>query len=543
MLAVFSFGITVAQSNVEDGLKGVAIYDLKDLGGSSASIGAETTETDGNISNGLNNKVSSLRIGRGWKVIIADNANGSNSTIYEARNNETVVNLPSTYDNKVSYINVQKLWGGSIYSGSNQTGTKHQLKEGIYSGDNIPGGLNNSFLSIKVHKGFMMTIAENDNGSGQSRNYIARTEDFNVNIPIGSPSFIRILPWRDVKKKGLAGKAINNDNVNVGNKVGASWYYNWGQNLQSQFNYEYVPLRDWNWDNTWVTNIRNIPFVTHLNLFNEPDNSNQDNPRTPAQAADQHIYPLQTGLRIGSPACEENWKDWMCEYFNKVNADNNKRIDYVNLHWYDWGGYSSGANSSAQAIGDRFLAYIDKAHDETGLPIWITEFNANPNRNETTQKDFLNYVLPKLESRSHVERYSYFLCPNNCQFLDSSGNLTAVGQAYKDASSSLSIPDAKWQTPISSVNCKNYSARGGSIKNKKIEAASLTEENSLSIYPNPVTDVLNIKGLSKEVKIHVYGLTGQLLLTGYGRKIDVSKLKTGTYIIKSDENSFIFSKK
>ncbi len=543
MLVAFSLRIAVAQSNVENELEGVTIYDLKDRGGSSANIGIEKTVTDGNIPNGLNNKVSSLLVARGWKVFIADNANGSNSTVYEARNNQMVVNLPSSYDNKVSHINVQKLWGVNIYSDTNQTGTSQQLKEGIYSGNEIPNGLNNIIKSIKVYRGFMVTIGENDNGSGASRNYIARTQDLSVNIPIGSVSFIRVLPWRDVKKKGFAGATVDDNNVDVGSKVSASWFYNWGSNKYSQLNYEYVPLRDWNWDNTWVNNIRNIPSVTHLSLFNEPDNPNQPNPQTEVQAANQHVYALQTGLRIGSPACEENWKNWLCNYFDELSTNPNKRIDYLALHWYDWAGYGNNANASAQAIGDRLLNFLQRAHDETGLPIWITEFNANRNRSATVQKDFLNYVLPKLENLSYVERYSYFICPTNCDLVDANGNLTQVGQAYKNESSSLSIPEATWQTPVATVKCSSPSAIVGSNNRIETKTVALSEENSLSIYPNPVEDVLNIKGLSNDVKIHVYALTGQLLLEGYGKKIDVSNLKTGTYIISSDKNRFIFVKR
>lgn len=542
------FTCASAQTSVENRLKGVTIYDGTNQSGAASTIGSEQTLKDGNIPNSLNNKVSSIRVARGWKVTLADNSNGSSPITYEARNNEKNVNLGTSYNNKVSYIKVQKLWGGSIYSGNNQTGTRHQLKEGIYSGSGIPGGLNDKILSIKVHKGFMMTIAQNSDGTDGSRNYIARTQDLNVNAPITSASFVRIVPWRDVKKKGLAGKAVNNDNINVANKVGAKWFYNWNTNLQSQLYAEYVPLRDWNWDDNWVTTIKNIPYVTHVNLFNEPDNSNQDNPRTEKQAADQHKYPLKTGLRIGSPACEENWEDWMCEYFDEVKKDNNKRIDYVNLHWYDWAGYTSGANSSAQAIGDRFLAYIDNAHDETGLPIWITEFNANPNRNATTQKDFLNYVLPKLESRSHVERYAYFICSNNCQFLDANGNLTDVGKAYKNASTSNSIPEATWKTPIASVKCISGNARyvdENEVSDSDIVLSMDSDELenlAISIAPNPVADQLIIKGVSEDAIIRVYGLNGQLMKSGYGSTMNVSDLNSGTYIMNVQGLSLRFLK-
>jgi len=80
------------------------------------------------------------------------------------------------------------------------------------------------------------------------------------------------------------------------------------------------------------------------------------------------------------------------------------------------------------------------------------------------------------------------------------------------------------------------------------EELSLADENGISIdgnqrtvpaiFPNPATNVLNIKGLADgPVQIEVYGITGQLLMDkkveGIVRtSLDISSLRVGTYLVK-----------
>jgi hypothetical protein len=62
-----------------------------------------------------------------------------------------------------------------------------------------------------------------------------------------------------------------------------------------------------------------------------------------------------------------------------------------------------------------------------------------------------------------------------------------------------------------------------------------------SFYPNPTNEILNIKN-NKEVEItslSIYNSLGQLILvaTGNNSFIDVSSLKTGTYLLKIVSNN------
>lgn len=60
----------------------------------------------------------------------------------------------------------------------------------------------------------------------------------------------------------------------------------------------------------------------------------------------------------------------------------------------------------------------------------------------------------------------------------------------------------------------------------------------LTIYPNPATDILNI---SKEVEYSVYSYSGQKILKGFGKEIDVTKLSIGTYVLKTNNGDSKFT--
>ena len=65
-----------------------------------------------------------------------------------------------------------------------------------------------------------------------------------------------------------------------------------------------------------------------------------------------------------------------------------------------------------------------------------------------------------------------------------------------------------------------------------IEAAE-TQNNQITIYPNPVDDLLQLQGIEKDVTVNVFGADGRevsVFITD--QTIDVSELKRGVYCIK-----------
>ena len=72
------------------------------------------------------------------------------------------------------------------------------------------------------------------------------------------------------------------------------------------------------------------------------------------------------------------------------------------------------------------------------------------------------------------------------------------------------------------------------VQNILSTAENSIEKNSMSIYPNPVKDILNIKSKNEISKAEIYDSAGRIILSAKvnGNAINVSELSKGSYIIK-----------
>ena len=67
------------------------------------------------------------------------------------------------------------------------------------------------------------------------------------------------------------------------------------------------------------------------------------------------------------------------------------------------------------------------------------------------------------------------------------------------------------------------------------------QADGISIYPNPVQNLLYVKS-EDESEYQIYDLDGRCLFRGKGSTIDVSSLKTGTYLLQINSQTFKFIK-
>ncbi|QNA45985.1 glycosyl hydrolase [Lacibacter sediminis] len=345
-----------------------------------------------------------------------------------------------------------------IYSNSNLQGSSADVSEDIiYSGSTVPNGMNNNIRSFKLKRGFMATLAVNDNGTGKSRVYIASESDLTVNtldVALqGNVSFIRVVPWNWVTKKGT-GFYYDLD---------AGWYYNWNLNGNPYPNTEYVPMA-WGASGTFPSALSQIiakKKTTQVLGFNESDNCEDqsgqfNNLCQPAVAVAYYENLMSLGVRLGTPAPRENGPTGWLKDFATIAKAKDVRFDFVAVHWYDWGSNpASTPNATPQEIFNRFKTYLQSVYNIYKLPIWITEFNANPNRPNPTQEGFLTLALPFLDTLSYVERYAYFQ-PNSsiaqvptssANYFDASGALTNIGTLYKNHISAPSISKTTYTCP------------------------------------------------------------------------------------------------
>lgn len=221
------------------------------------------------------------------------------------------------------------------------------------------GDFNNAIRSFKLRKGFSAVFANNPDGTGYSRCYVASDADIEVGaMPEGLEfaSFIRVSRADRVGKRGIC-------SLKVAAITRSTWYYSWGGHDVSQDNFEFVPMRhNMNWDHFDKINSRTETY--NLLGYNEPDHKDQSD-ITVDEAVDNWPEFMKAGLRLGSPAPDAIGKDWLKQFIRKVDSLN-YRVDFVAAHMY-----------LAKVKGQKLAEDINKlcVNNYGGRPMWITEWN------------------------------------------------------------------------------------------------------------------------------------------------------------------------
>ena len=427
----------------------------------------------------------------------------------------------------------------TVFSENNFNGEFGNIfNNNVYLDESIPNGLNNDISSFILKKGYMATFAENNDGTGNSKVFIASEGDIIIDelseYLNNKISFIRVLPWNWVSKKGTAGdiQYMNND-----------WFYKWSNNGDSGLEREYTPMA---WgkgaadDDNDIEIIKNKYKSTHLLAFNEPDDCNGQsgqygNMCVVDTSLTYYKNLLKSGLRMVSPACRQDAVFGWLNEFNSKAVDENIRIDVIAVHWYDWGSNPQNSpNANPQDVFNRFVNYVESVHQTYGLPIWITEFNANRHRNEWVHRQFLQLALPYLEETDYIERYAFF--PPTTQvanFFDDNNNFTQIGEFYYNFNSSESIP---YETHISASNLNSESYNLQQIEcNPDDEFLSINSNetnNNIFVYPNPSINYINIDSDEEIWKLEIIQMSGEKInILPFSKRIDISFLSKGLYIL------------
>ncbi len=315
-----------------------------------------------------------------------------------------------------------------VFSGIQFSGQSTRLGLYAYNNDVTLGAVPNGIRSFRLRRGYMMTVAQNEDGTGISRNYVAQDGDLEVGMlpsdldkEIG---FVRVFPWRWVSKKGYAGGSVDE-----AKRLNSAWWYDWGNGAESRLDLEYVPIRHnrW-WPSFERTNTKRN--VTHFLGFNEPDQSSQAD-MTVDQALDLWPRMMESGLRLGSPAPTDGGRNWLYEFMDRADAKD-YRVDFVVVHFY------RGGQSLRQ-----FQDYLRQVHNRTGRPIWLKEFNngANwtcclPTYDQNAQ--VIGQWIQWMDETPWIERYSiYRWVQAERDMFFSDGSFTPAGEVYRDQVSPL----------------------------------------------------------------------------------------------------------
>ena len=284
-----------------------------------------------------------------------------------------------------------------LYPKANLQGEAQPFENGYHN--QLADSINDRAVSFELAPGHIATFADNPDGTGPSRVYIAAEEKLSINLPPSlqkTVSFIRVSPWKNTHKKSAcaAGTAML-DTLNV------SWFYNWDSKGQSTESVQFVPMNWGKWKTIEMQELGQRMDVSHHLGFNEPDEPEQAN-MTVDLAIEKFKLLQASGLRLGSPSPKDNQvgRDWLDEFMAKALKEG-LRVDFIAVHYY---------KKSKPEQFRRWLDYVDKKYN---LPIWVTEFNygatwnwkAKPNKEYVA--GLISY-LEMLDAAAYVERYSFY---------------------------------------------------------------------------------------------------------------------------------------
>ncbi|MEP2776394.1 MAG: glycosyl hydrolase [Luteolibacter sp.] len=241
------------------------------------------------------------------------------------------------------------------------------------------------------------------------------------------------------RKKGLCITVKQNSWAEKLRKLNCKWFYSWGSNIPEGIpeGVDFTPMIYGYWGGkeglAKAGERAKEAGIKELLGFNEPDKKNQSNMSVEKALK---VWPLlmDTGLRLGSPACTHPDDEWMKAFMDGVKK-RGLRVDFVTVHSY------GGPNADQFA---KRLAHINKMY---GKPLWITEFavgdwdakspQANKHKPGEVLK-FMQQILPRLDKMDFVEKYAWFPAGQNSNALgtsalyDNKGNLTRLGECYRD---------------------------------------------------------------------------------------------------------------
>ena len=327
-----------------------------------------------------------------------------------------------------------------VFSGPHFTGTAMSLSQHVYYRGAQLGALNGAISSFKLKRGYQATLAQNENGTGPSRNYVAQDGDMEVSVLPGafddSVRFVYLQPWRWVAKKGSC-------DVSPGS-LNAAWWYNWNIDQTSPRDMQYVAIKQQPYwpglNQDWQAR-----GVNQLLGYNEPNNPVEDayeNLNPPGSVSDAVArWPelLGTGLRVGAPAVTDGGYSWIVDFINQAEAAGH-RVDYVPVHYYR----SYPNNDYPQGAANNLYNYLKGIYDAVKRPIWLTEFNnganwtTDPDPTVDQNKNVIEAMINMMDNTPWVERYSIY---SHVEWVRQThyddGTITPMGAMYRDHVSPL----------------------------------------------------------------------------------------------------------
>ena len=309
---------------------------------------------------------------------------------------------------------------------------------------NLPTAWNNRIQSFTLKRGYMVTFALKDTGSGYSRCFIAANEDLAVNLPAlmaGRITSYRLFKWYDTSKVALA----NDTRASSVSLLNVTSCYSFSKGESRLPDAECVPhhiYEDW----PSAADCGNQDYSCHLKTNNEPGNSADDHPQSVDDILNNWQNLMRTGLRLCSPSSHDGSLSHLRACLDSIDA-RGWRCDIIDLHCY----WAEGSFNT--------WSFYDQWANKYGRPIWISEWvwGASWNSNgafasgvtEDQNRDAIQRITNSLNSWDCIERYFYWNSERDpSKILRNDGStLTPAGSYYSSINSGLGYCNFKNYIP------------------------------------------------------------------------------------------------
>lgn len=164
------------------------------------------------------------------------------------------------------------------------------------------------------------------------------------------------------------------------------------------------------------------------------------------------------------------------------------------------------------------------------LPLNLVDFSAKSEKD----KVYLNWIT---ENEINT---AYFIVQKSVNGTEYE-NIGQVKAANNTSKSNYSFTDEKPQTGVSYYRLKQVDT-DGKFTYSKVVSVNRTIAENITLFPNPASNYLVIKGTSTErLDVKVYSATGQLMLKGNytsGEQIAINKLTPGMYVAMINNKAY-----
>ena len=216
--------------------------------------------------------------------------------------------------------------------------------------------------------------------------------------------------------------------------------------------------------------------------------------------------------------------------------------------------YQLIGNTPVRAEGKKIYCYI-KLHDASGTDVLLYDFSLEVG-DKISQNYYDHYYEAQPLSYATVTAVDYVTLLDGRQakrlrYDNRSMDIEYLG-AVSESSSGLFNPlsntmptCARWQFLCCSLNGEPlYETAKGDCDKEVADAIENIATPVLTVSPNPVHNYLELQGVEAVSEVLVYDLSGQCVLRSCAKRVDVTTLPSGIYLLRAtDKNGKAYQSK